>query len=95
MPPFAQALQSLQKTGDLSPIVETQFGYHIIRLEEFRPEGRRSFDEVREQLLLNARSTLVREARTREVQRFQEGSQPNQAAIESYSSQFTPVEGAR
>jgi len=34
--PFEDAVKQLVKPGDLSPPVETQFGYHIIRLEERR-----------------------------------------------------------
>lgn len=36
--------------GDTSDIVETVFGYHIIRLEEIREQSVKSFDEVRESL---------------------------------------------
>lgn len=93
--PFEEAVKALSKPGELSPVVETQFGYHIIRLEERRPEGKRGFDEMRDQLLLNARATLAREARTKEIQRLQEGGQANQAGIDAYSARFKPAEGAR
>ena len=90
---FEQAVEALKNPGDLSGIVETQYGYHIIQLEERRPEGRRGFDEVREQLLARARSMLSREARSKEVQRLLEGAQANAQAIQAYSSQFKPAEG--
>ena len=91
-PPLEAAMKLLQKPGDMSSVVESPFGYHIIRLEDRRPEGKRGFDEMREQLLLNARATLVREARASEVQRLQAEGQPQQAAIEGYASQFAPAE---
>ena len=38
------------KPGEVSGVVQTQFGYHIIRLEERKPAGLRAFDEVRAEL---------------------------------------------
>ena len=36
--------------GELSEVVETDYGYHIIRLTEIEPEYSKSFEESREQL---------------------------------------------
>ena len=47
--PFAEALFALTP-GELSGPVRTQFGYHIIRLDEVRPGKQRGFDEVRTEL---------------------------------------------
>ncbi|MEK6591491.1 MAG: SurA N-terminal domain-containing protein [Pseudomonadota bacterium] len=38
------------KTGDISAPVESQYGYHIIRLTAIKPSQVRSFDEVRGQI---------------------------------------------
>ena len=38
------------KEGEMSPVVPTQFGFHIIKMEEHRPTGFRPFDDVKEQL---------------------------------------------
>jgi peptidyl-prolyl cis-trans isomerase D len=46
---FDKALFALQ-VGETSPPVKTEFGYHIIRLDELRPGAARSFEEVRDQL---------------------------------------------
>ena len=56
------------KPGEVSDVVQTQFGYHIIRLEERKPAGLRSFDDVRAELrteMAQARadSNAVRAAR--------------------------------
>jgi peptidyl-prolyl cis-trans isomerase D len=58
VPAFDQAAFSMSK-GDTSDIVESQFGYHIIRLEDVREEKTRDFAEVRESLkdeLIKARA---------------------------------------
>jgi peptidyl-prolyl cis-trans isomerase D len=35
------------KPGEISPVVKTQFGYHIIKLEDRKAAGQRPFEEVR------------------------------------------------
>jgi peptidyl-prolyl cis-trans isomerase D len=47
--PFADALFAMQP-GQVSDPVKTQYGYHVIRLDEVRPAHVRSFDEVRTDL---------------------------------------------
>ncbi|MFH1616234.1 MAG: peptidylprolyl isomerase [Planctomycetota bacterium] len=53
---FRDAAFALQQTGQLSDIVETEFGYHIIKLNERQPGGASSFDEVREQIMENLKT---------------------------------------
>jgi peptidyl-prolyl cis-trans isomerase D len=47
--PFAEALFAM-KTGEVTGPVKTQFGYHVIKLEEVEHGAQRSFDEVRGEL---------------------------------------------
>jgi peptidyl-prolyl cis-trans isomerase D len=48
---FEEALYDLESAGDLSQPVETQFGWHVIRLEEVRPPQGMSFEEARPEIL--------------------------------------------
>jgi len=59
VPPFEQAAFALQDPGQLSDVIRTTYGFHIIRLEERQPASSRSYDEVSEEL---ARELLTREA---------------------------------
>lgn len=48
--------------GEVSEPVKTQFGYHLIKVEEKTPEVTRSFDEVKGQLQMNLLSQKQNEA---------------------------------
>jgi peptidyl-prolyl cis-trans isomerase C len=49
VPPFEEAAFT-QKIGEIGPIVETQFGYHIIKVTEHDDAKMLPFDEVKEKL---------------------------------------------
>jgi peptidyl-prolyl cis-trans isomerase C len=49
IPEFEKVVFSL-KEGDMSGVVKTKFGYHIIKLTGKRPAGLRSFADVKDQL---------------------------------------------
>ncbi|XOF32815.1 MAG: SurA N-terminal domain-containing protein [Candidatus Electrothrix sp. YB6] len=49
VPAFDKKVFAMQ-SGEVSDVVETQFGYHIIKLEEILPASVRSFEQVRDNL---------------------------------------------
>ena len=88
--PFEDAVNKLTKPGDLSEAVESQFGYHIIRLEERREKGRQSFEDVRVQLVGEARNAILTEARLLKVQAMMKDISFDEASIGAFSKTAAP-----
>jgi len=51
VPPFEAAAFALQKPNDLSPVVQSQFGYHVIQLIERVPESQVPFEEAKDKIV--------------------------------------------
>lgn len=51
---FAAAVKKL-KPGETSPVIQTKFGFHVIHLLELLPEKKTKFEEIRSQLVEEAR----------------------------------------
>lgn len=81
--PFEDAAFALQAPGDVSEVVESKFGYHLIRLEERRSSGTVPFDEAREALVAEVSARFKREARNRILEDLgrQEGTVSDADAI--------------
>jgi peptidyl-prolyl cis-trans isomerase C len=48
--PFENAAFALKKPNEISPVVESQFGFHIIQLLEHQDAGKVPFDEVKDRI---------------------------------------------
>ncbi len=59
VPEFEAAAFVLHEPGETSDVVKTQYGYHIIRLEEWRPGEEKPLDQVRGQIKSKLRQEAV------------------------------------
>jgi len=78
VPEFDEAVFSA-KSGDIVGPVRSQYGFHIIKVEGFRPERQRPFDEVVEQVrfrVLEGRASIEAEKRARDLARRLEENPP-------------------
>ncbi len=84
--PFEDAAFALEMKGDVSDLVVTQFGFHIIKLTDTRPAGIRTFDEVKDGLVREAIQKLKNQFRTSETEQLLRDAAVDTQAIETFSA---------
>jgi len=89
--PFEDAAFGLKAVGDVVGPVETQFGYHVIRLVERKAEAIIPFEQVKDKLVRDETLKFKRTAIAREYERVGKlpGIEVDQAAI---SALVKPIE---
>ena len=85
--PFEQAVDALQQPGDLSGVVQSDFGYHIIRLEERQPLGIKPYDEVRDILHEEVVEKALKNAFAEETNRLRAQAKGDETALEAFISE--------
>ena len=94
VPQFEQAAYALQNPGDVSPPVQSQFGIHLIQLEERipRPTYEAAYDDLHQQALRLPRTALKRRSIGRSY-REETGGRFDAAAVRTALEQF-PADSA-
>ena len=86
VPEFAAALQKL-KAGEMTDTpVKTQFGYHIIKLEEVRPAQFPAYDEVKDKLKQQMEQVKIQE--------YQEKLRKSAKTDYKFADEAGPAKGA-
>ena len=85
VPEFDQAVFSLE-AGEISDVVETRFGYHIIKLEEIRPASVRTFEQVRDNLAVTLKKQQAKTLTFQKVTNAYEGIMRS-GSLEKYSQE--------
>lgn len=65
VPEFVAAVRQLKTKGEISPVVKTSFGYHIIMLEERYPARPQTYDQVKDRIVTDLASRM-RDSRVKE-----------------------------
>jgi peptidyl-prolyl cis-trans isomerase C len=72
---FEQVAFALQRRGELSNIVKTEFGYHIIRLEDKKGSRQLTFSEAKEEIRNRLRNKKREKILTAHLKELREGAQ--------------------
>lgn len=86
---FQAALEALKNNGDVSEVVETQFGLHLIRLEGHRRAGQRTFEEVGDEIEKSVLNKLQSEARQAAVKSILKDATSDAAAIQATAKTYS------
>ncbi|WP_235504159.1 peptidylprolyl isomerase [Acidovorax sp. Leaf84] len=83
VPEFDTAAWALQKPGDTSEVIKTQFGYHVLQLVGRKPAGQKPFEEVQEALMAKVRQAEQQKGRNELAKTLEETVKLDEPAIKS------------
>jgi peptidyl-prolyl cis-trans isomerase D len=85
--PFEDAAFSMKK-GDISEIVESDFGYHIIKLMDVKTPKQRSFEELRDGILADLRTQQAQRKFAETAEAFTNGVYEQSDSLKSVADKL-------
>jgi peptidyl-prolyl cis-trans isomerase C len=85
---FQDASFAMAKKGELSGIVQSRAGFHIIQFEERTAEFTKPYEEVKEQLLAETKADLLQKARVEAAQKIEQEAQVNAPAVAAFAATY-------
>jgi peptidyl-prolyl cis-trans isomerase D len=82
--PFEEATFGLKAKGDLSGVVESEFGYHVIKLTDIKAPRQRSFEEMKPELEAELRKSQAQK-------KYAEAADTFSNAVYEQSDSLKPV----
>jgi len=93
--PFEDAAFALKKPGELSGLVESQFGYHILKLKAHDMPHVRPFAEVKDELVKSLQQKAIVDGRKLEAERLNNQASIQGDALKRFVDAQKPAEEAK
>ncbi|NQS89632.1 peptidylprolyl isomerase [Patescibacteria group bacterium] len=87
-PSFSKAVFSLEEIGEVSPMVKTSFGYHLIKLIGIQPSYTVSFEEVKEEINNKVIEQESEKEAHREIEEIKERINERKISFEEYAKEY-------
>jgi len=88
VPSFSEAVFSLEEIGEMSEIVKTPFGYHLIKLTEIKASYVKPFQEVRERLEQMRKDEKSEALAQKEANNIRKEIEKKSSAFEEYIKEY-------
>ena len=90
---YADGVFALTRVGEISEPIKAPSAYHVVRLEERRPERELTFDEVHDTIMAGLRSKYIGEQRDLRLQAISNDDtiEVNQPAVDALVTRVDPA----
>jgi peptidyl-prolyl cis-trans isomerase C len=90
-PAFAEAANNLHTPGEISPVVKTEFGYHVLKLIGRTPDAQTPFESVHDRIVAQLKNNRIDEEMTQYTNEFRgKPLQANPDVVASLRTRYAP-----
>ena len=87
----------MTEPGEISDLVQTQFGYHIIRFNEHRDASQRTFEQVKDIIIPQVRRAREQQLRADRIAEVKTGAidlglEVNVELLQEYEARYAPAQ---